>query len=92
MAVYELTCVFSPELSDNKKLIKKVEEWVKKIGGKVKKKEVWGKKELAYRIKKFDQGVYVFWQLEVEASKINDLPRKIELEDDIIRHLLVRID
>lgn len=92
MAVYELTCVFNPELADKKKLIEKIEGWMKEIGAKVKKKEEWGKKELAYRIKKLSGGIYIFWQLEAEPSKISNLFPKIKLEDDIIRYLLVKTD
>lgn len=90
MAVYELVCIFNPELTEKGKLVKKIEDWIEKIGGKVKKKEEWGRKELAYQIKKFSKGFYVFWQLKAEPSKINNLFPKIKLEENIIRHLLVR--
>jgi len=89
MAVYELTCILNPEL-DNKELIKKIEGWLKEIGAKVRKKEEWGRKELAYRIKRNSYGFYVFWQTEAESSKIGSLLPKIKLEKDIIRHLLVK--
>jgi len=89
MFIYELTCVFSQE-SDSKKLVKKIEDWLKEIGAKIEKKEDWGKKELAYRIKKNSQGHYVFWQIKTEPSKVGGLFPKIKLESEIIRHLLVR--
>lgn len=89
MTVYELTCIFNPE-ADNKKLIKKIEDWLKKIGAEVQKKEEWGRKELAYRIQKFSEGDYFFWQIEADPSKINSLSPKIKLESDIIRYLLVK--
>lgn len=90
MVVYELTCVFNPKLADKKKLIEKVEGWIKEIGGKIKKKEEWGRKELAYQIKKNSHGFYVFWKLQTEPSKINNLLSKIKSENDIIRDLLVK--
>lgn len=89
MAVYELVCIFNPQV-DNKKLIKKIKDWIEEMEGKVKKKEEWGKKELAYQIKKNSQGVYVFWQFEAEPAKINTLSPKIKLENDIIRFLLLK--
>ena len=91
MFVYELTCIFDPK-ADSKKLIKKIEGWMEKIGAKVKKKEEWGNKDLAYRIKKNHQGFFVFWQLEAESSKIVGLFPKIKLEEGIIRYLLVKAD
>ncbi len=90
MIDYELTCIFNPDLKDKKKLLEKIEGWMKKAGAKVKKKDEWDKKELAYRIQKFSEGIYVFWQLEAEPSKISDLFSKIKLEKDIIRYLLVK--
>lgn len=93
MNTYELVCVLSPELGDKEeKLIKKIESWIKKIGAKIKKKDFWGKKELAYQIKNFSEGGYFFWQLEADPLKIVELSPKIKLEDNIIRYLLVRAD
>ena len=90
MVDYELTCIFNPDLKDKQKLISKIEGWIKKIGGKIEKKEKWGSKDLVYRIKKFSRGFYVFWQLKAKADRINELFPKIKLEEDIIRYLLVR--
>lgn len=84
-----MVCLFQPE-SETKQLIKKIETWLKEIGGKVKKKEEWGKKELAYQIKKESYGIYVFWQIEAEPGKISRLSPKIKLEKDVIRYLLVK--
>ncbi len=90
MVIYELICILNPEVEDKKQLIKKIEGWFKDIEVKVKKKEEWGKKELAYQINKNTEGFYVFWEMEVEPSKVNNLFPKIKLEENIIRHLLVR--
>lgn len=91
MSVYELTCVFDPK-SDAKNLIKKIEGWMEKMGAKVEKKEEWGTKELAYPIKKNSQGFFVFWQFQAEPYSIGDLLKKIKLEDNVVRHLLVRVE
>lgn len=84
-----MACIFHPQ-SETKKLIEKIEAWIKEMKGKVKKKEEWGKKELANRIKKESYGIYVFWQLKAEPDKINTLSPKIKLENDILRYLLVK--
>jgi len=90
MVVYELTCLLDPKIKERKKLIAKIEKWITGIGGKIKKKEDWGKKELAYRIGKNTEAFYFFWKFEAEKEKINKLFPKIKLEEKIIRHLLVR--
>jgi small subunit ribosomal protein S6 len=89
MSEYELVCIFNPE-ADSKKLIEKIEGWLRDISAKVKKKEDWQEKELAYKIKKLSKGYYFFWRLEASPSKISHLFPKIKLENDIIRHLLVK--
>lgn len=90
MAIYELTAIFQPEIKDKKGLIKEIEDWIKALPGKLEKKEEWGKKELAYPINKQREGFYLFWELETEPGLINNLITKIKLEENIIRHLLVR--
>lgn len=92
MAVYELVCVFSPKIKDRKKLIEKVEGWLKEIGAKIEKKKDWGRKDLAYPIGKHSQGDYFYWLLEAKAAKINELSGKVKLETEVIRSLLVRTD
>ena len=92
MINYELVCILNPQLDDKKKLVKEIEAWMENIGAKIKKKEEWGNKELAYQIKKFSNGFYIFWRIEAEPAKIGALLSKIKLEDRIIRYLLVRKD
>ena len=91
MAIYELTCVFAPQ-SDSKKLMDKVEGWLKEIGAKIKKKDEWGKKKLAYQIGNHSEGWYVLWRLEAKPDRIGNLAPEIKLEEKIIRNLLVRIN
>jgi ribosomal protein S6 len=48
--------------------------------------------ELAYTIKDNDSGVFVFFELELEPKVVKSLDQKIKLEEDILRHLLIRKD
>jgi len=61
-------------------------------GGKILKKEYWGLKNLAYRIKKNRKGHYVMFNMEADAATMSEYDRKIGLNEDILRVLTIKID
>ena len=61
-------------------------------GGKILKKEYWGLKSLAYRIKKNRKGHYVLFNMEADAATMDEYDRKLGLNEDIIRVLTLKID
>ena len=85
--VYELTVIFPVETKE-KEAEKLIESIVEKAGGSLSEFDYWGEKELAYPIKKNKRAVYAHMEVEIEASKVKDLERRIGLEDDIMRSLL----
>jgi len=92
MSKYELVIVLDGKATAAKK--KAVETKVKKLvtvfKGEVEKVDDWGKKDLAYKIKKSNSGVFLLFTLELTAAAAKALPNKIRLEEEIIRYLLVR--
>ncbi len=54
-------------------------------------KQDWGVKKMAYPIKKSDMGLYWFWQIEIEKTKIKELRRLLNFETDLLRYLLLKI-
>lgn len=90
MQSYELVFILTPELEgQGQKEINKLEELITSLKGKVKKKEVWGKKTLAYPIKKLKEGIYVKFDLSFPPENIKEWENKIKLEEKIIRYLLI---
>ena len=65
MSLYELVFIARQEVSPvrAKELAKKVNDFIKTKGGKIKKEEYWGFKNLAYQIKKNRKGHYIFFIL-----------------------------
>lgn len=61
-------------------------------GGQVKKTEPWGLRNLAYKIKKNRKGHYVLLNIDAPATLITELERNVRLNEDIIRHLTVRVE
>lgn len=94
MAQYELTFILPTELTPakEKSLLAKLTNFVEKEGGKIvkDKENMWGKRPLAYPIKKRSEGVYFLWELELPTQKVAQVNRMLEVEEDVLRHLLVR--
>jgi len=94
MNTYELTLILEGKASSAKKksLVEKIEKLVKLNKGKILKKDDWGKKDFAYPIKKNDTGVYLFFEIELEPETANKISEKINIDDEILRHLIIRKD
>lgn len=90
MRTYELVVVMKPSLTEpaRKKLLETVKSWLGDI--KVAKEEDWGSKALKYRIKKELTGHFFDLHLETAKAVPADFEKKILLQDDVLRHLLVR--
>ena len=62
------------------------------LGGKVEKREHWGLKTLAYRIKKNRKGHYVLFNFDASGDAIAELERRMRLSEDVLRYLTLRIE
>ncbi len=65
---------------------------IEENGGKVTKRESWGLRGLAYKIKKNRKGHYVLFNLDAPAAAIHEMERQMRLNEDILRHMTLRID
>ena len=94
MAQYEIVFIVQPEMEEEPRnaLVTKVTQTISDLKGTVQKVDPWGKRRLAYPIKKFLEGSYVLVQMEMPTSAVRPLERAIKLMEDIIRHLIVRRD
>jgi small subunit ribosomal protein S6 len=88
---YELTVIFSPELSTDKekKAVKALKALVEKVKGKVVKTDRWGKKELAYPISKHKEGIYFQLVVKLPRKGIGPLDESLRRDEAILRHLLI---
>lgn len=93
MQEYELSVLIHPDLETSlEKPLETVRGLVKNNGGTVKKEDNWGKKKLAYRIKKQDFAVYVIMDVELPAEAPLKISNTLNITDDVLRYLLVKID
>ncbi len=90
MRKYELVVLLHPDLEiDVETPITKIETIIANSGGNVTKKDNWGKRKLAYKIRKQDFAVYVCFDLMVDPSKVAKIENDILLTEEIMRHIIV---
>ena len=65
---------------------------ISKNNGKIIKIERWGKKRLAYQVKKSKQGIYILIQHESEPKTITELRNGYKLTENILRYQVIRLD
>lgn len=93
MKEYELTVLIHPDLeTDLETPLGKVRDIVKNAGGETVKEDVWGKKKLAYRIKKEDFAVYVYLEVNLPAEAPLKISNTLNITDEVLRYLLVTVD
>jgi small subunit ribosomal protein S6 len=61
-------------------------------GGKVEKREYWGLRNLAYRMKKNRKGHYVLFNLDAPAAAVSELERNMRINEDVLRYLTIRVE
>lgn len=90
---YESIFIIKPTLSDEEteKVIQKMQDIITSGGGEVVSVENWGKKKLAYEIKKHKKGHYVLFHFKGEGPIVKELERNYRLSDLIIKFLTVKL-
>ncbi|MGA2362039.1 MAG: 30S ribosomal protein S6 [Candidatus Aminicenantales bacterium] len=94
MRQYETGFVLSPALSEEEttQFIQQMAAIVAQKKGRMVKQDVWGKRRLAYIIKKFNEGVYVFFTYEGPGDISTEMERRFKQTDVVIRFLTVKKD
>jgi small subunit ribosomal protein S6 len=94
MRKYELVCIVHPDLDETafNGIVEKVKGWVVETSGNVDKVEIWGRKRLAYIIKKQREGQYVLFNLGLEPAATTILEKNLRFLEPIIRYMLIAVD
>lgn len=93
MNQYEIAVLYHPDLEiDLEKATSKVEKIFTDNGGKVANVDNWGKRKLAYPIKRNESAVYVFYTAELPAESVRKIESTLNITDEVIRFLIVRPD
>lgn len=93
MNQYEIAVLYHPDLEvDLEKATSRVEKIFADNGGKVVSQDNWGKRKLAYAIKRNESAIYVFYTVELPAENVRKVESTLNITDEVIRFLITRPD
>ena len=92
MSFYENTLIAKKDLpkSELDNIKEKYNELINNNSGKVMKIEEWGLLNLARKIKRYKKGFYIHYKFEGNKQTLNEINKKIKIDNSIIRHLIVK--
>ncbi len=94
MNYYELMIIFSPSLTEEeeKEQTLQVENLLKHEKGTIHLIDHWGKRKLAYTIKKQRQGYYEWFYFEMEPGRVTEIDRKLKMSETIVRFMCLKME
>jgi small subunit ribosomal protein S6 len=93
MRLYETLYLVNPDLGDEdyRGVVEKFNHLIEKNNGVLIKVDEWGKKSLAYDVKKFDKGFYVLLNFCGEPDLISELRRDFKLDDRVLKYQTIKL-
>jgi small subunit ribosomal protein S6 len=92
---YELVAIITPQVTEDElpdaieRLLKKP---VENAGGTCESVDVWGRRRMAYPIRRHNEGNYVLTNIQMDPGKTGELEQGFLISEEVLRHLLVRLD
>lgn len=94
MRSYEIVYIVHPDLDENafKEVSDKIKGWITAAGGEIEKEDLWGKLQLAYRIRKQKEGQYVLLQAKLPPEYNTELEKNIRFLEPVMRHMITVVE
>lgn len=94
MRKYELMYIIQPTIEEDAKkaLVERFNEILTSNGAEIIEAKEWGKRRLAYEINDLREGFYQIVKVNADSKAIDEYTRLANINEDIIRHIAVRID
>src|SRR5262245_42193555 len=91
---YELMVIYSPNLTEDeqRQQFQQVEELLKHENARINWVDHWGKRKLAYLVKKQRQGIYDWFYFELDPSRIAEIDRKLKMSEVILRFMIIKME
>jgi len=91
MKLYETTVIFDPGLEEARinEELERITQPIAQAGGEVVDVQRWGKKKLAYNIRKRRDGTYIHVKHKSPAGLIAEMDRRFRLNESVLRHLTI---
>jgi small subunit ribosomal protein S6 len=93
MRKYELVCIIHPDLDAKAfaELTEKVNGWIVESGGSVEKTDVWGRRRMAYTIRKQREGQYVLFHVNMPPTATTALEHNLRFSEPMLRFMLTLV-
>ena len=94
MRTYEVMVILDPSLEERTvgPSLDKYLNVIRKDGGSVESVDIWGRRRMAYEIKKNQEGIYAVVNLTAEPASVKELDRQLTLNESILRTKVIRPD
>jgi len=94
MHKYELVCIIHPDLDETafNSALDKVKGWISDAGGSVDKLDLWGRKRLAYTVRKQREGQYVLLNISLPPSATAGLDQNLRFLEPVIRYMITSVE
>ena len=94
LRAYEVMVILEPSLEERtiEPSLDKYLNVIRNDGGTVESVEVWGRRRLAYEVKKNAEGIYAVISLQAEPATVKEFDRQINLNESILRTKVLRAD
>ncbi|MBO4400622.1 MAG: 30S ribosomal protein S6 [Selenomonadaceae bacterium] len=93
MRKYEVIFIVRPlEEEPTSAIIEKFSKLIVANGGTIDKEDRWGKRRLAYPVKKELEGFYTIFYVTCEPACVDECDRVMKITDEILKHMIVRTD
>lgn len=92
MNKYELAVIISASMDEEaiKAELDSIKAMIEKAGGTIEKVDEWGKRRLAYEIKKNNEGFYTFISFDSGSNTPNEVEKRMRIRENVLRYLVVR--
>ena len=94
MALFECVFIARQDISpiQVEALAEQFEKIITSDGGSISKREIWGLRSLAYKIKKNRKGHYVLLNIDSQATALHEMERQMRIHEDVLRYMTVSVD
>ncbi|MCS6857774.1 MAG: 30S ribosomal protein S6 [Deltaproteobacteria bacterium] len=90
---YELVYILQPDVDPDEadRIASKIQEVVARLGGKITKVDQWGSRRLAYPIRKYKRGIYIYLKVAGYSDLIPELERHLRNSDAVLRYQTIKL-
>ena len=94
MRKYEVVCIFHPDMEEDAftSAVDKVRGWITDSGGSIDKTDIWGRRKMAYAIRKQREGQYVLMVASMDPASIVDLDHNLRFLEPLLRHMITALE